>query len=1326
MSAVHKCVVGLLVLAASVTPAAAQTWTSVGSNGPGNFGRVFVAPSSGTTALTTPGDDAAGGVFRTTNSGDSWLAVSAGLCDLHVITMAIDPTTPTTFYVGTMAGGVCRTTDAGATWTALRTGLPGDVNGFPQAVNAIAINPATPTILLAGTPTGIYVSTNGGANWAAPSGTGGSFIQSVVIAPSNSAIAYASSDNGIFKTTDSGATWTLATTGIPSVSTGSEGGTLAVDPTQPNTVYLVRDDVYKTTTGGTSWATSNSGLAGAFFLGNIAIDPVTPSVLYLNAPGGCGLCKSTDNGGTWTAIGAGLPSYLGFPNVITSVTVDPTTSSRLYATSPFGVYRSTDSGANWTGINSALSVTSITAFGLGGATPATAYIATRSQSSSADMARLAGGILPFATVTSPFTTDGSGRVDSLVVDPTDPNVIYADGGKIAGQNCPQPYKTTNGGTSWTAMASGIPATLCGSALTMDRSAPGTLYLAGFNSASSVGLYKTTNGGTSWSASNTGITGSVNRVTVSPLNSTILYAASGNSVFRSANAGATWSSVSSGLPSGGTTFLNLMRVAIDPTNDNIVYAATARGVYVTTNGGGLWTARNTGGWPSLNGVKYSAFALAIDPTTPTTVYASPATPAPGPIGFLGTNALGAGLFRSTDSGATWTSIPELAGSAVFDVQIDGTRATFASTSTGVFRFAAALPTMTLDRTSLAFSAVTTGTAFSSKTATQTVRIAQSGAGTVTWTAASSSPWLVVSPVSGSGSVTLSVSVQFASALAPSQPGSITLTFTGANNAAGPVNVTLSTLTTTSALAPAGNMDTPVDGTTGVAGSIPVTGWAIDDVGVARVSICRDGVAGEAVPAHPLCNGLAKIYIGDGLFLDGARGDIQALYPNAPFNTRAGWGYLMLTNFLPSGGNGVFNLYAYATDVDGHTSQLGGPKTITCSNATSIAPFGSIDSPGQGEVIGGAVYNNFGWALSPGLRRADVPGGGLTRVFVDSTDLGTPGGWVARADLQALFPKAQYDGVDNALAVKAIDTTILANGLHTIAWIVTGNSGGTSGVGSRYFTVSNGSGLLLGSSRASMAASPSGVTLAAEIDAAPADRSAIAGRRGFDLNTPLTTYPFGGQRVTVASEELDRVELLLGAAGEYQYTGYLRTVAGPAPLPIGSSMDAATGAFGWMPGVGFVGNYDFVFVQWGGGRAVSRREVRIVLNPKTSNRLGPQVIIDAPAARSGGGAIVVGRAFFLAGWAVDLDSLVDGGVDTVHVWAYPVNAAGQREDPIFLGPAIYGNARPDVAAVYGERFKDSGYGMIVRDLAPGTYDVALFAYSTVSNGFAPAKIVRVTVR
>jgi hypothetical protein len=179
-----------------------------------------------------------------------------------------------------------------------------------------------------------------------------------------------------------------------------------------------------------------------------------------------------------------------------------------------------------------------------------------------------------------------------------------------------------------------------------------------------------------------------------------------------------------------------------------------------------------------------------------------------------------------------------------------------------------------------------------------------------------------------------------------------------------------------------------------------------------------------------------------------------------------------------------------------------------------------------------------------------------------------------------------------------------------------------------------------------------------------------------------------------------------------------------LPIGSQIDPVTGTFTWHPGVGFVGAYDLVL----GGR-----DVRIVLNPKGSGRVGPQTVIDVPlppnrlrqgfGGQEGGSHEIANLdSILVAGWAADLDSTVDTGVDTVHVWAYPVEGG----DPIFAGAADYGGLRPDVAAVYGDRFARSGYGLVVKGLAPGTYDLAVFAYSTVRGGFAPAKTVRVTVR
>jgi hypothetical protein len=243
-------------------------------------------------------------------------------------------------------------------------------------------------------------------------------------------------------------------------------------------------------------------------------------------------------------------------------------------------------------------------------------------------------------------------------------------------------------------------------------------------------------------------------------------------------------------------------------------------------------------------------------------------------------------------------------------------------------------------------------------------------------------------------------------------------------------------------------------------------------------------------------------------------------------------------------------------------------------------------------------------------------------------------------------------------------------------------------------------------------------AAAVNAAPLDRASIGGRRGYDIEAPFQAFPVTASGVTtVQGEELDRFELRLSGADGERSTGYMRVGTELHALPIGSRIDPVTGVFTWAPGVGFVHTYDLVFVRWIDGQAVARREVQFVLDPKGSNRLGPQVTIDTPTTNA-----TVGRAFSIGGWAIDLDDRVGTGIDTLHVWAYPADGG----DPIFLGATAYGGARPDVAAIYGDRFALSGYGIVVDTLPPGQYDVAVFAWSTAKDGFVPAKVVRVTVR
>src|SRR5258708_19253703 len=132
---------------------------------------------------------------------------------------------------------------------------------------------------------------------------------------------------------------------------------------------------------------------------------------------------------------------------------------------------------------------------------------------------------------------------------------------------------------------------------------------------------------------------------------------------------------------------------------------------------------------------------------------------------------------------------------------------------------------------------------------------------------------------------------------------------------------------------------MSGSRGVVGAIRVAGWALDSIEVVRVAISREPVQGE---------GSGLVFIGDAVFSFGARPDVAATYPALPLNTRAGWGYQMLTNFLPNSsgsgpsGNGTYRLHATAYNKGGAAVDLG-TKTITVDNAHPTKPFAPIHTP-----------------------------------------------------------------------------------------------------------------------------------------------------------------------------------------------------------------------------------------------------------------------------------------------------------------------------------------------------------------------------------------------
>ena len=606
---------------------------------------------------------------------------------------------------------------------------------------------------------------------------------------------------------------------------------------------------------------------------------------------------------------------------------------------------------------------------------------------------------------------------------------------------------------------------------------------------------------------------------------------------------------------------------------------------------------------------------------------------------------------------------------------------------------------IDGTTLYFGAVMSGTTFTSVTVSQNVHVTPSGS--ASWTATADQPWLHVTPASGSGPATLSVSVSPVAGLPAWGTANGTVTVTSSDGSSWPIAVTLTLRPQGTTAAPFGSVDTPIKNATGVAGSLAITGWALDDLDVTAVRIFRDPVGTEG----------GLMLVGNAVQVEGARPDVAAMFPSMPRASHAGWGYLLLTNMLPNRGNGTYKLYVYADDADGHSTLLD-TRTITCANDASVSPFGAIDTPTQGGVVSGIV-DNFGWVLSPGAARADGLGGGTVSVVIDGVVVGTPAQWSSRPDLTAAFPSGQYQGVNASQGVYTFDSRTLTNGVHTIAWAVTDNQGQSAGVGSRYFTVWNGASGSMAGLRLESAEPATNVVTALPLDDAP-----VYARRGYVLDAPYRrARPDSTGLITVQAEEIDRIDVRLSGAAGDRFSGYALSGGVLGALPVGSQLDPATGAFTWQPGVGFVGSYDLIFVRSSSGRAVAQQDVRIVLNTKGSGHVGPQIVIDTPTPQQ-----TVAGPFLIAGWAADLDAASGTGIDAVHVWAYPV-AGG---NPVFVGAATSGGERPDVSAVYGDQFKSSGYGLIVQGLDPGTYDMAVFGWSSVTGGFVPARTVRVTVR
>lgn len=303
---------------------------------------------------------AQGGVWKTTDGGKNWVALSDNELSLAIGALAIDPANPQVVYAGTGEGnfagdsyygaGVLKSTNGGASWTMLA-----QATFTGTRFSRLFVTPGASNRLFAATGNGVYRSTDGGVNWTQMSSgiPAGFAATDVCVNPSTPTTVYAAVwGQGIYRTTNAAAavpTWTKLTTGLPAA--GFTRIALAVAPSAPQNVFaLIADSsytvngFYRSTNGGTAWAAiplpgGNIGGQGFYNL-NVAVQPNNANVVYLS---GISLWKATLAGAAWTIVNVGTPIH---PDNH-ALAFDPTNPQVIWAGSDGGIYRSANAGATW-------------------------------------------------------------------------------------------------------------------------------------------------------------------------------------------------------------------------------------------------------------------------------------------------------------------------------------------------------------------------------------------------------------------------------------------------------------------------------------------------------------------------------------------------------------------------------------------------------------------------------------------------------------------------------------------------------------------------------------------------------------------------------------------------------------------------------------------------------------------------------------------------------------------------------------------------------------------------------------------------------------------
>jgi photosystem II stability/assembly factor-like uncharacterized protein len=545
----------------------------------------------------------AGGLWKTTNGGTTWTALTDNLPVIGVSGIVLDPTNANTIYImtgdadgaDTYSIGVLKSTDGGLTWNT--TGLSPTVQSG-RLLKRIQINPNNPQMLWVAANDGIWRTTNGGANWSVVQT--GSFVD-LELNPANPNIIYAVSyatNSIIYRSDDAGANFTSVQT-----ITGGRRVNLAVTPANPSIIHALAcnssgglHSMWKSTDAGLSYiqyltgsSTNNMLNSSATGTGSTSgqgtydlafnIDPTDENKIWL---GGINTWASLDGGTTWfikTIWSGGVTGGSGIPVVHADKhfqAFQPGTN-HLFECNDGGLYKTMDGGFNWIDLSNGLGISQMYRIGVSAST------------TNQVLAGLQDNSTKEYKNNTWFERRATGDGFESIIDPGNASVLYVSSyyGNV--------MRSLNGGTSWSTIAAsgGTGVNSQGPWLTpyvMNPQQNNTLLLAKKE------VYRSYDQGTTWTALTFFSGVDATAIAYAPSDTNTIYAAFGTALYRTTDGGATWAN----------TFVAsspISYIAVHPQNPQKLwlthptYSTINPRVQVSSNGGASFTGLN-GTLPNL--------------------------------------------------------------------------------------------------------------------------------------------------------------------------------------------------------------------------------------------------------------------------------------------------------------------------------------------------------------------------------------------------------------------------------------------------------------------------------------------------------------------------------------------------------------------------------------------------------------------------------------------------------------------------------------------------------------------------------------------------------